>query len=186
LALLLLGANTVSSRWSAWARSARTALIAGMVVGGTASEGCLVSPQRPIINEYSLQARTSPPGPAPEPPPAPQPAQVQVIEHDVVVHDDACQPPAIPTDPFPACTDAPLNVPQIPVYTEHHIGVSCTVVSVIDIHDAMGSETAAFDQLRQEAVDAGGNAILGAEYHHPDGPGEPLHLSGLAVHCAGM
>jgi hypothetical protein len=55
------------------------------------------------------------------------------------------------------------------------------VLGPIDVHEPMGSDAAALERLREEAADLGADAIVGVEFHHGDAPGEPTHLSGLAV-----
>ena len=55
------------------------------------------------------------------------------------------------------------------------------VVGVVDVHEPMASEAAALARLREKAAALGANAIVGVEFHHGEGTGEPAHLSGLAV-----
>ncbi len=55
------------------------------------------------------------------------------------------------------------------------------VVGVVDAHEPSGREDAAFQRLQQSAAALGADAVVGIDFHHGEGPGEPLHLSGLAV-----
>jgi hypothetical protein len=55
------------------------------------------------------------------------------------------------------------------------------VVGVVDVHEAMGDERAALLSLREKAAAMGANAVIGVEFHHGEGEGEPTHLSGMAV-----
>jgi uncharacterized protein YbjQ (UPF0145 family) len=45
----------------------------------------------------------------------------------------------------------------------------------------MGSHDRALDVLRRRAVAMGADAVVGVEFHHGEGEGQPTHLSGLAV-----
>ena len=55
------------------------------------------------------------------------------------------------------------------------------VVGIVDMHEAMGGERAALQRLRERASAMGADAVIGVEFHHGEGEGEPTHLSGLAV-----
>ena len=55
------------------------------------------------------------------------------------------------------------------------------VVGVVDVHEAMGSDQAALEGLREKAAAMGADAVVGVEFHHGEGGGEPTHLSGMAV-----
>jgi uncharacterized protein YbjQ (UPF0145 family) len=45
----------------------------------------------------------------------------------------------------------------------------------------MGSHEAALDVVRRRAAELGADAVVGVEFHHGEGDGQPTHLSGLAV-----
>lgn len=62
-----------------------------------------------------------------------------------------------------------------------HLDRPAEVVGVIDAHLKMGDQDAALAALRQRAARMGADAVVGVEFHHGEGPGEPIHLSGLAV-----
>ena len=55
------------------------------------------------------------------------------------------------------------------------------VVGMVDVHEPMGSDQAALARLREKAATMGADAVVGVEFHHGDGEGEPTHLSGMAV-----
>jgi hypothetical protein len=55
------------------------------------------------------------------------------------------------------------------------------VVGVIDVHEGMGDERVALQSLREKAAAMGADAVIGVEFHHGEGEGEPTHLSGMAV-----
>jgi uncharacterized protein YbjQ (UPF0145 family) len=55
------------------------------------------------------------------------------------------------------------------------------VVGVVDVHEPMGDEQAALQRLREKAAEMGADAVVGVEFHHGEGEGEPTHLSGMAV-----
>jgi hypothetical protein len=62
-----------------------------------------------------------------------------------------------------------------------HLDRPAEVVGVIDAHMPMGSHDAALDLVRRRAVQMGADAVVGVEFHHGEGEGQPTHLSGLAV-----
>jgi uncharacterized protein YbjQ (UPF0145 family) len=55
------------------------------------------------------------------------------------------------------------------------------VVGVVDVHEGMGDEQAGLQKLREKAAALGADAVIGVEFHHGEGEGEPTHLSGMAV-----
>jgi hypothetical protein len=55
------------------------------------------------------------------------------------------------------------------------------VVGVVDAHEPSGREDVAFQRLQERAAALGADAVVGIDFHHGEGRGEPLHLSGLAV-----
>ena len=56
------------------------------------------------------------------------------------------------------------------------------VIGVVDAHESMGRHDAALATLKRRAAALGADAVVGVEFHHGEGQGEPTHLSGLAVH----
>jgi hypothetical protein len=59
------------------------------------------------------------------------------------------------------------------------------VVGVVDVHEGMGDERVALQKLREKATAMGTDAVVGVEFHHGEGEGEPTHLSGMAVRFIG-
>jgi uncharacterized protein YbjQ (UPF0145 family) len=55
------------------------------------------------------------------------------------------------------------------------------VVGVVDVHEGMEDERVALRRLREKAAAMGADAVIGVEFHHGEGEGEPTHLSGMAV-----
>jgi hypothetical protein len=55
------------------------------------------------------------------------------------------------------------------------------VVGVVDAHEKMGHHGNALAHLKARAAAMGADAVVGVEFHHGEGQGEPTHLSGLAV-----
>jgi hypothetical protein len=62
-----------------------------------------------------------------------------------------------------------------------HLDRPAEVVGVVDAHVPMGGHDAALDVLRRRAAAMGADAVVGVEFHHGEGEGQPTHLSGLAV-----
>jgi hypothetical protein len=62
-----------------------------------------------------------------------------------------------------------------------HLDRPAEVVGVVDAHLKVGDQDAALAALRRRAATMGADAVVGVEFHHGEGPGEPIHLSGLAV-----
>ncbi len=62
-----------------------------------------------------------------------------------------------------------------------HLDRPAEVVGVVDAHEEMGHHDAALDEMRRKAAALGADAVVGVEFHHGEGEGEPTHLSGLAV-----
>ena len=62
-----------------------------------------------------------------------------------------------------------------------HLDRPAEVVGVVDAHQAMGHHESALQILRERAAALGADAVVGVEFHHGEGEGEPTHLSGLAV-----
>ncbi len=55
------------------------------------------------------------------------------------------------------------------------------VIGVVDAHEEMGKHEAALWALKSKAAAMGADAVVGVEFEHGEGQGEPTHLSGLAV-----
>jgi len=62
-----------------------------------------------------------------------------------------------------------------------HLDRPAEVIGVVDAHEAMGNQDAALWTLKKKAAALGADAVVGVEFHHGEGEGEPTHLSGMAV-----
>lgn len=80
--------------------------------------------------------------------------------------------------PTAAAMGDPSNVL---VLQSTHLDRPAEVVGVVDAHLPMGSHDSALDVLRRRAASMGADAVVGVEFHHGEGEGQPTHLSGLAV-----
>jgi hypothetical protein len=88
----------------------------------------------------------------------------------------------------PVAANAPEQTPaaqgdpaRVLVLQSTHLDRPSEVVGVIDAHVPMGSHEAALDVVRRRAAAMGADAVVGVEFHHGEGEGQPTHLSGLAV-----
>ena len=70
---------------------------------------------------------------------------------------------------------------RVLVLQSTHLDRPAEVVGVVDAHLPMGSHESALDFLRKRAASMGADAVVGVEFHHGEGEGQPTHLSGLAV-----
>ncbi len=98
-----------------------------------------------------------------------------------------------PTTVFNSDSQAtPQNVVMLParggadpshvlVLETKHLDRPAEVVGVVDAHEEMGKHEAALWALKTKAARLGADAVVGVEFHHGEGEGEPTHLSGLAV-----
>jgi hypothetical protein len=92
-----------------------------------------------------------------------------------VVHHEATEAPV----PWP--TEAAMAPGEMPILQAHHLNRPTEVLAILDVHAPMGHETEALAELRARAQAVGADAVVGAEFHHGEGAGEPTHLSGVAV-----
>jgi len=70
---------------------------------------------------------------------------------------------------------------RVLVLQSTHVDRPAEVIGVVDAHVPMGSHEKALDVLKRHAGAMGADAVVGVEFHHGEGDGEPTHLSGLAV-----
>lgn len=70
---------------------------------------------------------------------------------------------------------------SVVVLQSRHLDRATEVLKIIDIHVPVGGQDAALAALQAEAAAVGADAVVGAEFHHGDGNGEPIHVSGMAV-----
>ena len=95
-------------------------------------------------------------------------------------------PPVAAEMPAPAPAPVPAVAAMAPsrsvlVVESQHLGRPAEVVGLIDVHLPMGDQDAAFAELRARAAAMGADAVVGAEFHHGEEAGEPIHVSGMAV-----
>jgi hypothetical protein len=70
---------------------------------------------------------------------------------------------------------------RVLVLQSTHLDRPAEVIGVVDAHVPMGSHEKALDVVKRRAAAMGADAVVGGEFHHGEGEGEPTHLSGLAV-----
>jgi hypothetical protein len=70
---------------------------------------------------------------------------------------------------------------SVMVLQSRHLDRATEVVGIIDVHLPVGNQDAALAELRARAAEMGADAVVGAEFHHGEGAGEPIHVSGMAV-----
>jgi hypothetical protein len=87
-----------------------------------------------------------------------------------------------PEHALPANDGSPGGNPsRVLVLETKHLDRPAEVVGVVDAHEEMGKHEAALWALKTKAARLGADAVVGVEFHHGEGQGEPTHLSGLAV-----
>jgi hypothetical protein len=91
------------------------------------------------------------------------------------------QAPAFTNAPAPAPVSGAADPGRIIVLQTAHLERPAEVLGVIDAHEEMGKHEAALWALKTKAAAMGADAVVGVEFHHGEGEGEPTHLSGLAV-----
>jgi hypothetical protein len=89
--------------------------------------------------------------------------------------------PADPTAPDGQAAMQRTDPSQIAILQTTKLDHYAEVVGPIDMHETMGDERIALQKLREKASEMGADAVVGVEFHHGEGEGEPTHLSGLAV-----
>lgn len=79
--------------------------------------------------------------------------------------------------------DEPVSVraSRVLILESSDVARTAEVVAIVDVHEPVGDEARALRLLRERAVEAGADAVLGVEFHHGDASGGPIHLSGMAV-----
>jgi uncharacterized protein YbjQ (UPF0145 family) len=83
--------------------------------------------------------------------------------------------------PSAAVVAAPAQSSRVLILQSTHLDRMSEVVGVVDVHEEMGRHEEALEELRRAASALGADAVVGVEFHHGEGEGEPTHLSGLAV-----
>jgi hypothetical protein len=116
----------------------------------------------------------------------------QNISQPVTVFESGSQTPRRPRpghhdddhdDDGPPSASSPLarDPARVLVLQTKHLDRPAEVVGVVDAHEQMGKHEAALWALKTKAARLGADAVVGVEFHHGEGEGEPTHLSGLAV-----
>jgi hypothetical protein len=114
----------------------------------------------------------------PEYHPVSQSSYTQTITQPVTVFNSGSQ---TPTD-APPRSFAPQGDPaRVMVLQTKHLDRPAEVLGVVDAHEEVGKHEAALWALKMKAARLGADAVVGVEFHHGEGAGEPTHLSGLAV-----
>jgi hypothetical protein len=81
----------------------------------------------------------------------------------------------------PGASRAARDASRVLVLQSKHLDRPAEVVGVVDAHEEMGKHEAALWALKTKAAALGADAVVGVEFNHGEGQGEPTHLSGLAV-----
>jgi hypothetical protein len=140
----------------------RVALFGALVAAGAlASTGCM-SEYHP---EYHPQTVTS---------------YKQVVSYPTTIFAVGGAPPVVADAPETA-PSAQGDPSHVLVLQSTHLDRPSEVIGVVDAHVPMGNHDAALDVLRRHAAAMGADAVVGVEFHHGEGEGQPTHLSGLAV-----
>ena len=105
----------------------------------------------------------------------------QMVSSPVTVFNEGSQTPDVSSTPAPAHPPSAADPARILVMQTKHLDRPAQVVGVVDAHEEMGKQEAALWTLRKKAAALGADAVVGVEFHHGEGEGEPTHLSGLAV-----
>jgi hypothetical protein len=130
--------------------------------------GCVVVTLAGCVDEYR-----------PETPPRPS-YSVQNVSYPTTVVESGGPAAAAVTPPVDR-GEIRDDGARVLVLESTHLDRPAEVVGVVDAHVPMGSHDAALDVLRRRAAQLGADAVVGVEFHHGEGEGQPTHLSGLAV-----
>ena len=72
-------------------------------------------------------------------------------------------------------------VARVVVSDSTDLGHETEALGIVDAHELQGHHDEALRELREEGAALGADAVIGVEFHHDEGKGQPSHLSGLAV-----
>jgi hypothetical protein len=103
----------------------------------------------------------------------------QTISQPITVFNEGNQ--SVPAISTPTKLANGRDPARVLVLEGKHLPRPAEVIGVVDAHEAMGKQDAALWTLKQKAAALGADAVVGVEFHHGEGEGEPTHLSGLAV-----
>ena len=76
---------------------------------------------------------------------------------------------------------ARVSPSHVLVLESTHLDRPTEVVGVVDALVPTGNRDAALDALRRRAAAMDADAVVGVEFHHGEGEGQPTRVSGLAV-----
>ncbi len=102
----------------------------------------------------------------------------QSISQPVTVFNSGSQ---TPTQAPPPSANGGGDPARVLVLQSKHLDRPAQVVGVVDAHAEVGKHEAALWILKTKAAQLGADAVVGVEFNHGEGAGEPTHLSGLAV-----
>lgn len=117
----------------------------------------------------------------PEYHPVSQSSYSQTITQPVTVFNSGNQAPAHHDDHDALPTNLRSDPMRVIVLQTKHLDRPAEVLGVVDAHEEVGRHEAALWALKTKAAALGADAVVGVEFHHGEGAGEPTHLSGLAV-----
>ena len=100
----------------------------------------------------------------------------QTINYGTIVTSERNAPADVTTT-----SGAHRDPSKVLILQSTHLDRRAEVIGVVDAHLAVGNQDAALAALRKRAADMNADAVVGVEFHHGEGAGEPIHLSGLAV-----
>ncbi len=105
----------------------------------------------------------------------------QTISQPVTVFNAASQAAPAYSSSKPPGSSSGRDPSKVLVLQGKHLDRPAEVIGVVDAHEEMGKHDAALWTLKTKAALLGADAVVGVEFHHGEGEGEPTHLSGLAV-----
>jgi hypothetical protein len=105
----------------------------------------------------------------------------QSVSEPVTIFNSGSQTPAMSPPLGGAGARSRTDPARVLVLQGKHLDRPAVVVGVVDAHEEMGKHEAALWSLKAKAAQLGADAVVGVEFHHGEGEGEPTHLSGLAV-----
>jgi hypothetical protein len=104
----------------------------------------------------------------------------QTVSYPTTIFQVGSGPPVTSNSPAEA-HPAGGDPSHVLVLESTHLDRPAEVVGVVDMHVPMGSHDSSLALLRRRAAEMGADAVVGVEFHHGEGEGQPTHLSGLAV-----
>jgi uncharacterized protein YbjQ (UPF0145 family) len=102
------------------------------------------------------------------------PGQVAHDDHDE--HDEQDEHHHAPVPYVP-----PEQAAKVFLTESNNVGREVEALQIVDAHEKPGHHEEALAELRARAAALGADAVVGMEFHHGEGHGDRLHLSGMAV-----